>query len=62
MNGIDEIKRRLGLALGPAKQPALEEVLAQVSRRGALRGPLDWAFQAWIIYVEYAVRKITEAF
>ncbi|MCC6020414.1 MAG: hypothetical protein LM577_03480 [Thermoproteaceae archaeon] len=60
---MEELKRRLELALKPAERPpALDEVLEEVSRRGALRGPLDWAFPAWIAYVDYAVRKIIETF
>jgi hypothetical protein len=40
----------------------LEEVLEQVSRHGVLRGPVDWVFPAWIIYVEYATQRIIETF
>ncbi|KUO83440.1 MAG: hypothetical protein AT711_07240 [Thermoproteus sp. CIS_19] len=40
----------------------MEEVLEQVSRHGVLRGPVDWAFPAWIAYVEYATRRIAETF
>jgi len=59
----NKIKERLELALRPAeKQPTLEEVLEQVSRHGVLRGPVDWVFPAWIIYVEYATQKIAETF
>jgi hypothetical protein len=58
-----EIKERLELALRPAeKPPTLEEALEQVSRHGVLRGPVDWVFPAWIIYVEYATQKIAETF
>jgi hypothetical protein len=57
-----EIKDRLELALRPAELPTIEEVLEQVSRRGVLRGPVDWVFQAWMMYVEYAAQRITEAF
>jgi len=57
-----EIKERLELALGPAEPPTLEEVLEQVSTRGVLRGPVDWVFPAWIIYVEYATQKIMKTF
>ena len=56
------INERLELALRPAKKPKLEEVLEQVSRRGVLRGPVDWVFPAWMLYVEYATQKIAEAF
>ena len=57
------IKERLELALRPAeKPPTLEEVLEQVSRHGVLRGPVDWVFPAWMLYVEYATQKIAEAF
>jgi hypothetical protein len=37
-------------------------VLEQVSRRGVLRGPVDWVFPAWMLYVEYAAEKIAETF
>ena len=58
----NEIKQRLELALVPAEPPALEEVLDQVSKRGFLRGPVDWVFPAWMLYVEYATQKIAETF
>jgi hypothetical protein len=57
-----ERKDRLELALRPAEPPTIEEVLEQVSRRGVLRGPVDCVFQAWMMYVEYAAQRITEAF
>ncbi len=57
-----KIKERLELALRPVEPPTLEETLEQVSRRGVLRGPVDWVFPAWIIYVEYATQKIIETF
>jgi hypothetical protein len=57
-----EIKQRLELALRPAEPPTLEEVLEQVSRRGVLRGPVDWVFPAWMLYVEYATQRIAETF
>jgi hypothetical protein len=56
------VNERLELALRPAGKPTLEEVLEQVSTRGVLRGPVDWVFQAWATYIEYAVQKIAEAF
>jgi len=59
---LNKIKQRLELALKPAKTPALEEVLEQVSRHGVLRGPVDWVFPAWMLYVEYATQKIAETF
>jgi len=60
---IDEIGRRLELALKPAEgSPVIEEVLEHVSNHGVLRGPVDWAFPAWIAYVEYATRRIAETF
>jgi hypothetical protein len=37
-------------------------VLEQVSRRGVLRGPVDWVFPAWMLYVEYATQRIIETF
>jgi hypothetical protein len=59
---LNKIKQRLELALKPAKPPTLEEVLEQVSTRGVLRGPVDWVFPAWMLYVEYATQKIAETF
>jgi hypothetical protein len=58
----NKIKERLELALRPAEPPTLEEVLEHVSRHGVLRGPVDWVFPAWMLYVEYATQKIAEAF
>ena len=59
---LNKIKQRLEPALRPAEPPTLEEVLEQVSRHGVLRGPVDWVFPAWIIYVEYATQRIIETF
>ncbi len=59
---VNKIKERLELALGPAKPPTLEEVLVAVERNGKLRGPVDWVFPAWMLYVEYATQKIAETF
>jgi hypothetical protein len=59
---ISKIKQRLELALKPVEKPTPEEVLEQVSRRGVLRGPVDWVFPAWMLYVEYATQKIAETF
>jgi hypothetical protein len=57
------INERLELALRPAeKPPTLEEVLKQVSTHGVLRGPVDWVFPAWMLYVEYATQRIIETF
>jgi hypothetical protein len=58
----NKIKERLELALRPAEPPTLEEVLEHVSRHGVLRGPVDWVFPAWMLYVEYATLRIAEAF
>jgi hypothetical protein len=58
----NKIEERLELALRPAEPPTLEEVLKQVSARGVLRGPVDWVFPAWMLYVEYATQKIAETF
>jgi hypothetical protein len=58
-----KIKERLELALRPVeKPPTLEEVLEEVSRRGVLRGPVDWVFPAWMLYVEYTTQRIAETF
>jgi hypothetical protein len=57
-----KIKERLELALRPVEPPSIEEVLKQVSTHGVLRGPVDWVFPAWMMYVEYATQKIAETF
>ncbi|MFZ8810495.1 MAG: hypothetical protein ACO2PN_20605 [Pyrobaculum sp.] len=44
------------------KKPTPGEVLEEVSTRGVLRGPVDWVFPAWMLYVEYATQKIAETF
>ncbi len=59
---LNKIKQRLELALRPAEPPTLEEVLEEVSTHGVLRGPVDWVFPAWMLYVEYATQKIAETF
>jgi hypothetical protein len=59
---ITKLKQRLELALRPVEPPTLEEVLERVSRRGVLRGPVDWVFPAWMLYVEYATQRIIETF
>jgi hypothetical protein len=61
-HGYRKIKERLELALRPAKPPTPGEVLEQVSRRGVLRGPVDWVFPGWITYVEYATQEIMKTF
>jgi hypothetical protein len=58
----NEIKQRLELALRPVEPPSIEEVLERVSRRGILRGPVDWVFPAWIAYIEYATQEIIKMF
>jgi hypothetical protein len=59
----NKIKERLELALRLVeKSPSIEEVLEQVSRRGVLRGPVDWVFPAWMLYVEYAAERIAKTF
>jgi hypothetical protein len=60
---LNKIKQRLGLALRLVeKSPSIEEVLKQVSAHGVLRGPVDWVFPAWMLYVEYATQKIAKVF
>ena len=59
---LNKIRQRLELALRPVEKPILEEVLEQVSTRGVLRGPVDWVFPAWMLYVEYATQRIAETF
>jgi hypothetical protein len=31
--------------------PNIDEVDARVEENGRLRGPVDWVFPAWIIYI-----------
>ena len=60
---ISEIKQRLELALRPVeKPPSIEEVLEQVSTHGVLRGPVDWVFPGWRLYVDYVVKEIVGGF
>jgi len=59
---IGEIRRRLELALRPAEPPTVEEVLAAVGRNGKLRGPADWVFKAWRLYVDYVVEEVIDRF
>jgi hypothetical protein len=60
---LNKIKQRLELALRPVeKPPSIEEVLEQVSRHGVLRGPVDWVFPAWMLYVRYATQEIMKMF
>jgi hypothetical protein len=60
---ISEIKQRLELALRPVeKPPTLEEVLEQVSTHGVLRGPVDWVFPGWMLYVDYVVEEVVGGF
>jgi len=59
---IDEIRRRLELALRSAEPPALDGVLAAVERNGKLHGPVDWVFPAWRLYVDYVVKEIIGRF
>jgi hypothetical protein len=59
----NKIEERLELALRLVeKPPTLEEVLEHVSRRGVLRGLVDWVFPAWMLYVKYATQRIIETF
>ncbi len=58
----NKIEERLELALRPAEPPTIEKALEQVSRHGVLRGPVDWVFPAWMLYVEYATQRIIETF
>ncbi len=59
---VEEIKRRLELALKPSEPPTIEEVLRYVERHGVLRGPVDWVFDAWTHYAKYAEERIAEMF
>jgi hypothetical protein len=56
-----KITQRLEHALR-VKKPAPGEVLEQISTRCVLRGPVDFVFSAWRLYVEYAAQEIAETF
>jgi len=62
MELVNEIKRRLEPALRLAESPTLEEVLEEVSTRGVLRGPVDWVFLGWRLYVDYVIEEIVSRF
>ena len=59
---MDKIRERLGLALKPSQRPSLDEVLKQVSVDGVLRGPVDWTFEGWKLYIGYAAQEIIKTF
>jgi len=42
--------------------PNIDEVDARVEENGKLRGPVDWVFPAWMIYIEDKMRKIAKTF
>ena len=42
--------------------PNIDEVDARVEENGRLRGPVDWVFPAWMIYIEDKMRKIAKTF
>jgi hypothetical protein len=58
----NKIKERLELALRPVEPPTIEKALEHVSTHGVLRGPVDWVFPAWMLYVEYATQEIMKMF
>jgi hypothetical protein len=41
---------------------SIDEVDVRIEEDGRLRGPVDWVFPAWMIYIEDKMRKIAEAF
>jgi len=42
--------------------PNIDEVDTRVEKNGRLRGPVDWVFPAWMIYIEDKTQKIAETF
>jgi len=41
--------------------PNIDKVNARIES-GVLRGPVDWVFPAWEVYIEYATQRIIEVF
>ncbi|AAL64453.1 hypothetical protein PAE2811 [Pyrobaculum aerophilum str. IM2] len=48
---VNEARRRLEIALAPQKPPTLEEVLAEIGRRGVLSGSLDRVVEGYRVYI-----------
>lgn len=60
-SAADELRQRLEQALAPQKPPTIEEVLAEIGRRGVLSGSLDRVFVGYKMYITYVtdiLRKI----
>lgn len=58
----DELSRRLEVALAPQRPPTIEEVLAEIGRRGVLAGSLDRVVEGYKTYVSYVTDKMLEVF
>ena len=52
-SAADELRRRLETALAPQKPPTIEEVLAEIGRRGVLSGSLDRVLAGYKMYITY---------
>ena len=61
-SAADELRRRLETALAPQKPPTIEEVLAEIGRRGVLSGGLDRVVDGYKTYVSYITGKALEVF
>ncbi|RFA96047.1 hypothetical protein [Pyrobaculum aerophilum] len=59
---VNEARKRLEIALAPQKPPTLEEVLAEIGRRGVLSGSLDRVVEGYKNYVSYVTGKVLEVF
>ncbi|MGC9131627.1 MAG: hypothetical protein ACP5H5_08605, partial [Pyrobaculum sp.] len=55
-----ELLSRIETALSPQPSPSLEEVLAEIGRRGVVTGGLNRVLQGYKIYVSYVAEKMAE--
>jgi hypothetical protein len=55
-----ELLSRIETALSPQPSPSLEEVLAEIGRRGVVTGGLNRVLQGYKIYVTYVAEKIAQ--
>ncbi|MEM0483726.1 MAG: hypothetical protein QW434_03350 [Pyrobaculum sp.] len=56
------LMKRLEIALMPQPPPTLEEVLAEIGRRGVLSGGLNRVVEGYKKYVAYVTEKMVEVF
>lgn len=61
-SAADELRQRLEKALAPQKPPTIEEVLAEIGRRGVLSGSLDRVVEGYKTYISHVTGKALEVF